>query len=71
MRQELTVWQIKSHFSIVCRFYLFSLIINIKESSESEGERQVTCDICPQVIQNDNECGYMESQHDEQLKNAT
>ncbi len=25
MRQELTVWQIKSHFSIVCRFYLFSL----------------------------------------------
>ncbi len=24
MRQELTVWQIKSHFSIVCRFYLFS-----------------------------------------------
>jgi hypothetical protein len=27
MRQELTVWQIKSHFSIVCRFYLFSLIL--------------------------------------------
>ncbi len=26
MRQELTVWQIKSHFSIVCIFYLFSLI---------------------------------------------
>jgi len=24
MRQELTVWQIKSHFSIVCIFYLFS-----------------------------------------------
>ena len=24
-RQELTVWQIKSHFSIVCIFYLFSL----------------------------------------------
>jgi hypothetical protein len=25
MRQEFTVCQIKSHFSIVCRFYLFSL----------------------------------------------
>ena len=25
MRQDLMVWQIKSHFSIVCRFYLFSL----------------------------------------------
>ncbi len=24
MRQEFTVCQIKSHFSIVCRFYLFS-----------------------------------------------
>jgi hypothetical protein len=27
-RQELTVWQIKSHFSIVCRFSLFSQIKN-------------------------------------------
>ena len=27
MRQEFTVCQIKSHFSIVCRFYLFSLIL--------------------------------------------
>ncbi len=26
MRQEFTVCQIKSHFSIVCRFYLFSLL---------------------------------------------
>jgi hypothetical protein len=26
-RQELMVWQIKSHFSIVCIFYLFSLEI--------------------------------------------
>ncbi len=30
MRQELTVWQIKSHFSIVCIFYLFSLFIKKK-----------------------------------------
>ncbi len=31
MRQEFTVCQIKSHFSIVCRFYLFShnIIIGI------------------------------------------
>jgi hypothetical protein len=29
MRQEFTVWQIKSHFSIVCRFSLFSLILLI------------------------------------------
>jgi hypothetical protein len=27
MRQEFTVCQIKSHFSIVCRFYLFSHVI--------------------------------------------
>jgi hypothetical protein len=26
MRQEITVLEIKSHFSIVCRFYLFSLL---------------------------------------------
>ncbi len=30
LRQEFTVCQIKSHFSIVCRFYLFSLnLINL------------------------------------------
>jgi hypothetical protein len=28
-RQELTVWQIKSHFSIVCRFSLFSLCLKV------------------------------------------
>ncbi len=34
MRQELTVWQIKSHFSIVCRFYLFSHISMIRKKCE-------------------------------------
>jgi hypothetical protein len=28
-RQEFMVWQIKSHFSIECRFSLFSLIITM------------------------------------------
>ncbi len=32
MRQEFTVCEIKSHFSIVCRFYLFSLVSMIPQS---------------------------------------
>ena len=36
MRQEFTVCEIKSHFSIVCRFYLFSLVLMVILSYKSD-----------------------------------
>jgi hypothetical protein len=50
MRQEFTVCQIKSHFSIVCRFSLFSLDVMswfIQESGHPGYNKTLIPEVCP------------------------